>query len=130
MKKFFTIFVLILIAFAAIFIYWRYYRVFGEGVNAGQLNYIMKKGYIFKTFEGRMIQSGFKGSGTGSVQSNEFRFSVVDPKVAMQLMSNSGKHFELHYNEYMGTLPWRGTSVFIVDSIVSMSEPHAISTPY
>lgn len=38
-------------------------------------------------------------------------------------MANSGKIFDLHYKEYLGTLPWRGFTKFIVDSIVSMKEP-------
>ena len=38
-------------------------------------------------------------------------------------MANSGKTFELHYKEYKNTLPWRGFSVYVVDSIVMMKEP-------
>jgi hypothetical protein len=90
----------------------------------------MKKGYLFKTYEGRLIQAGFQGGGTGSVQSYEFRFSVVDPKIANQLMANSGKDFELHYKEYMSAVPWRGTSVYIVDSILSMKDARTLLNPY
>ncbi len=113
------IFGVILVGFI-IFFYWRYHYVFGEGVKAGQLNYLVKKGYVFKTYEGKLIQSGFRGGAPGSIQSYEFEFSVQDDKVANTLMLNSGKEFELHYKEYMGTLPWRGHSVFIVDSIINM----------
>ncbi|HEY4154437.1 MAG TPA: hypothetical protein VGM24_03400 [Puia sp.] len=131
MKKFLTLFILVVLVGFGTFIYWRYYRVFGDGVNAGQLNNLMRKGYIFKTYEGRLIQAGFRGNGPGSVQSYEFRFSVVDKKVADQLMANSGKEFELHYKEYMAALPWRGTSVFIVDSIISMKDSRALlQNPY
>lgn len=130
MKKFLTIFISIIIVGGGLFVYWRFFWVFGEGVKAGQLNNLMKKGYIFKTYEGRLIQAGFQGGGTGSVQSNEFRFSVVDPKVANQLMVNSGKDFELHYEEYMATVPWRGTSVYIVDSILSMKDARPSLGPY
>ena len=130
MKKFLTIFIFILIVLGAGFIYWRFFWVFGEGVKAGQLNNLMKKGYVFKTYEGRLIQAGFQGGGAGSVQSYEFRFSVVNEKVAAQLMSNSGKEFELHYKEYMATVPWRGTSVYIVDSILSMKDIRPLQNPY
>lgn len=44
------------------FIYFRFYFVFGEGVKAGELNFVVYKGYVFKTYEGRLIQAGFKGS--------------------------------------------------------------------
>ena len=122
MKKFLRISAVIIVIALALFIYWRYFWVFGEGVKAGQLNYVVKKGFIFKTYEGRLIQAGFQGSSAGTIQSYEFRFSVINEGIANKLMINSGKEFELHYKEYMGMLPWRGTAVFIVDSILSMKE--------
>jgi len=35
-------------------------------------------------------------------------------------MLNSGKTFDLHYREYKHAIPWRGFSVFVVDSIIEM----------
>ena|ERR1700757_2866363 len=105
------------------FLYYRYYFVFGEGVKSGQLNYLVKKGYVFKTYEGKLIQQGFRSQSLGSVESYTFEFSVVDENVANKLMANSGKEFDLHYKEYVGTLPWRGVTPFIVDSIVAMKDP-------
>jgi hypothetical protein len=122
MKKFLRITALVLTIALILFIYWRYYWVFGEGVKAGQLNYVMKKGFLFKTYEGKLIQSGFQGKEGGGVQSYEFRFSITNDDIANKLMVNSGKLFELHYKEYMGTLPWRGTTVYVVDSILSMKD--------
>ena len=130
MKKFLTILLLSLIVVAGIWCAWHFYWVYGEGVKAGQLNNFMKKGFIFKTYEGKLIQTGLKGGVPGSVQSNEFRFSVANESVAAKLMANSGKDFELHYKEYMGALPWRGTSVFLVDSILSMRDPRTFQTPF
>lgn len=105
------------------FLYYKYYFVFGEGVKAGDLNYIVKKGYVFKTYEGKLIQTGLRSRQAGSIQSNEFEFSVSDKNVAEQMMLNSGKTFELHYKQYKGVLPWRGFSPYVVDRIVSMREP-------
>ena len=130
MKKFFTIFLLVILVLGAVWFAWHFYWVFGEGVKAGQLNNFVKKGYVFKTYEGKLIQAGFQGGQPGSVQSNEFRFSVANESVAAKLMANSGKEFELHYKEYMGALPWRGTSVFIVDSVISMRDSKVLLTPY
>src|SRR6187431_1319888 len=104
MGKFLSILLIALILFAGGFFYWRYYWVFGEGVKAGELNFLVKKGYIFKTFEGKLIQSGFKSGVAGSIQSYEFEFSVTNEKIAYQLMQNSGKAFELHYKEYLGSI--------------------------
>ena len=103
--------------------YYKYYFVFGEGVKAGDLNYIVKKGYVFKTYEGKIIQTGLRSRQAGSIQSNEFEFSVSNEAVAKKMMLNSGKTFELHYKEYKGALPWRGFSTYVVDSIVTMREP-------
>ncbi|SMD06104.1 hypothetical protein [Pedobacter africanus] len=102
------------------FIFYRYYFVFGEGVKAGELNYVVKKGYVFKTYEGKLIQSGIRSKQTGTLQSNEFEFSVADKAIAEKMMLNSGKFFELHYKEYISSLPWRGYSPFVVDSIISI----------
>lgn len=122
MRKFLGIFSILLVLVLVIFIYWRYYYVFGEGVKAGELNYMVKKGYVFKTYEGKLIQSGLRSRTPGTVASYEFEFSVANDSVANILMMNSGKIFELHYKEYLGTIPWRGHSKYVVDKIINMKE--------
>lgn len=109
-----------LVVISGFVFWWKYYFVFGEGVKSGELNYLVKKGNVFKTYEGKLIQSGFRSKTIGTLQSYEFEFSVVDDSVAKILMSNSGDHFDLHYKEYKGTLPWRGYHEFVVDKIISM----------
>ena len=103
------------------FFFFRYYFVFGEGVKAGELNQVMYKGYVFKTYEGRLIQAGFRGAssskGTVTMESYVFEFSVEDKAVADSLMRCSGKSVELHYKEYLGALPWRGQQKYVVDKI-------------
>ena len=116
---------LILLIALAIFFYFRYFWVFGEGAKAGELNYVVHKGFLFKTYEGKLIQVGLRGQ-QGGMQSNEFIFSVADPIVAERMMANSGMQFNLHYKEYMGAVPWRGMSVFVVDSIISMKDPSGV----
>jgi hypothetical protein len=126
MKRFvFYTVTIILVILAAIFFY-RYYFVFGRGTKSGELNFFVQKGYIWKTYEGKLIQTGFKPQNMGGVQSNEFQFSVANEKVAQQLMSASGKLLELHYKEYLGALPWRGYSAFIVDSVISVTDPNTM----
>ncbi len=115
-KKIIYTIVGILVLSLSIFIYWRFYFVFAEGTKAGQLNTFQRKGYLFKTYEGILIQSGFKAN----VQSNEFEFSVTKEAVAKTLLENAGKDVELHYQRYFGVLPWRGNNVYLVDSIYSI----------
>ncbi len=123
MKKFFRIFLLLVVIALAIFIYVRYYFVLGEGVKSGELNYCVKKGYIFKTYEGKLIQSGIRSLSPNTIQSYDFEFSVTNEKVAKTLMANSGMLFDLYYKEYKGAIPWRGFSRYVVDSIVAMKDP-------
>ena len=120
MKKAILIIVTIVVLVLAGIIYYRYYFVFGDGVKAGTMNYFVHKGYVFKTYEGRLIQTGVRSPVQGAIQSNEFMFSVTDQKVADQLNKNAGAYLELHYKEYISTLPWRGVSNFVVDSVISV----------
>ena len=119
MRKFWGILLLLLLVGGAAFFYFRYYFVFGEGVKSGELNYVVYKGVLFKTYEGKLIQSGSRSKAAGSIQSYEFDFSVENKELAEKLMMQGGKVVELHYKEYFGTLPWRGFTRFIVDSIVT-----------
>lgn len=124
-KKIIAIVSLIVALTLAGFIYFKFFFVFGEGVKAGELNFVVYKGYVFKTYEGRVIQAGFgkgKGSNSGVIQSYEFDFSITDKAIADSLMRCGGKTVELRYKEYLGTLPWRGKQKYIVDGIVSVRE--------
>jgi len=113
----------IVIVSLLIFVYWKYFFVYAEGTKAGQLNTFQKKGFVFKTWEGKLIQSGFRAN----VQSNEFDFSVLDENIAKKLLENSGKEVELHYQRYLGTLPWRGNNAYIVDSIYAIKNQNGES---
>jgi len=122
--------VTLLVAAAAAF-YIKFYFVFGEGVKAGELNRVVYKGYVFKTYEGYIIQAGFSTKSNAlstatkspTIQSNEFYFSVEDTAIADSLMYNcGGKQVELHYKEYLGALPWRGKEKFVVDRIVAVHD--------
>ena len=121
-RRFLRIFLLVSVIVIGIIVWWNYFYVFGEGVKSGELNYVVKKGNIFKTYEGKLIQSGFRSKSPGAIQSYEFEFSVADDSIANVLMNNSGKYFDLHYKEYKKSIPWRGYSVYIVDEIRKMED--------
>lgn len=105
----------------AAFVFFKFCFVYSEGTNEGDINYFQKEGFIFKTYEGKMIQTGYNSkSANATIQSNEFKFSVVDEKVAEQLDNNSSHQVKLHWKRYLGTLPWRGNSQYIVDSVISV----------
>lgn len=120
LRRFTRLFLGLLLLGLGIFIYFRFFFVFGEGVKSGHLNYAVRKGNIFKTYEGKLIQEGFRSKTAGSIQSYEFEFSVKSKKIYDILAANSGKRFDLHYKEYHGIIPWRGNTKYIVDSIITM----------
>ena len=131
MKRIITLIVFLLLIGGAVLFYVRHYYVFGEGVKAGNLNFIVYKGYVFKTWEGRVIQTGFKTPVPGSMQSNEFEFSITNDSIARVLELNSGKFVELRYKEYLASLPWRGQSKYIVTEVIKIEEDNSSTAlPY
>lgn len=113
---------LVVIVGLTAFIFFKFFFVYSEGVNEGDINYFQKEGFIFKTYEGKMIQTGVKSikGAQGTIQSNEFKFSVEDENVAQRLNEVSNMGVRLHWKRYLGVLPWRGNSQYVVDSVYSM----------
>jgi hypothetical protein len=123
-----TTVVTLLLLGLAVFIYVKFFFVYSEGTNEGDINYFQREGFVFKTYEGKMIQTGYNSHNTSAtIQSNEFKFSVVDERIAEQIDSNSSRQIKLHWKRYLGILPWRGNSQFVVDSIISVKRPTIIN---
>lgn len=120
MRKHWVLITITIAAVLAAAAYFRFFFVFGEGVKSGELNYVVYKGVLFKTYEGKLIQTGIRSKAAGSIQSYEFEFSVENEALARELMLQGGKTLELHYKEYFGALPWRGFTKFVVDSIIAV----------
>lgn len=115
----------------AVFCYFKFWFVYAEGTDTGELNYFTRQGYVFKTYEGKLIQTGFRSGGAtassgAGIRSNEFLFSVENERVADMLMHSTGKQVELHYKRYGAPLPWRGNSTFVVDSIWSVTNSYTL----
>lgn len=91
MKKRWIVFTVLLIVALTAFLYIRFFFVFGEGVKSGELNYVVYKGLVFKTYEGKLIQSGIRSKTAGTIQSYEFEFSVENEALARKLMLLGGK---------------------------------------
>ena len=101
---------IVVLALAA-FIFVKFCFVYSEGTNEGDINYFQKEGFVFKTYEGKMIQTGYNSKNqNATIQSNEFKFSVEDEDVARRIDECSNQQVKLHWKRYLGTLPWRGNS--------------------
>lgn len=126
--KIVTIMTTLAVVALAIFVYVKFFFVYSQGVNEGDINYFQNEGFIFKTYEGKMIQTGYNSrNSSATIQSNEFKFSVVDEQVAREIETNSSRQIKLHWKRYLGTLPWRGNSEYVVDSVVSV-QPIVVPT--
>lgn len=131
MKKVLSILSVVLLVGLGVFLYVKFWYVYSDGVNEGDINYFQREGFIFKTYEGKMIQTGYNSKNTSStIQSNEFKFSVEDERIAQQINNASGKQIKLHWKRYLGTLPWRGNSQFVVDSIFSTRGAQQFADPF
>ena len=88
--------------------YWYYYNPYSDGTRVGTLQKFSRKGNIFKTYEGELLQEGFANQRNGQFSAQYFYFSVSDDKVAAQLEKQQGKYIKVHYTQYHRSLPWRG----------------------
>ena len=117
MKKFLYWSLAILIIVSGLFIYWKYSFTFSEGNRSGLLQKFSYKGNLFKTYEGELILSSVKSSQDVSLASEKFHFSVPGKELAENLLKLEGTTVVLHYQEKNGVLPWRGETVYLVDSV-------------
>jgi hypothetical protein len=98
-----------------------YFGTFSEGVRAGIIMKISKRGLVFKTWEGQMNLQTFGAiKDPSNIISETFTFSIDgnDKELLEKLNSAalSGQRVNLIYIERYVGIPWRGdTKVFAVD---------------
>jgi hypothetical protein len=108
-----------ILVFAISFLCLAYWGVYDEGVRAGTVLRISKKGLIFKTYEGQLNVETF-GAIKGAhpiMEAFDFSVSNEDAQVIKDLESValSGERVNLHYVSRYVAFPWRGdTKYFIV----------------
>jgi len=127
MKK--LLLVLFVLLLPALYVYWFYFNVYSDGEREGVMMKISRKGNVFKTFEGEIMQPGFR-TGGGSINSNNFKFTAIDEATSKKLSDATGKTVKVHYVQYRRSLPWRGdnydgdnaeTGQYVVDQVMSVS---------
>jgi hypothetical protein len=123
MKKALYLFVLLFILLGAAYVYWNYYYTYSDGTRAGLLQKFSRKGNLFKTYEGEMILSSVQSNINVPLASEKFLFSVSKKPVADQLSALQGDYIVVHYRQMNNTLPWRGESAYVVDSVSVSKRP-------
>lgn len=130
MRKIIFFAIILLLLAVTGYVYWFYYKVYGDGIRDGKLLRFSRRGQVFKTYEGQ-IQYGVGSIGAGNYNPNYFYFSVTDEKVADSLEKCLGKVVNVHYVQYMRSLPWRGENYgdkteshtqCIVDKVVDVKD--------
>lgn len=122
-RRFGRNFIIIFILLLAGLIYWKYFFTYSEGNRTGLLQKFSYKGTIFKTYEGELILSSIRSQSNVALASEKFFFSVMDEETARKLENLQGHFITVHYKMKNGTLPWRGDSKYLVDSVKIEVQP-------
>lgn len=90
---------------------------YSEGKRTIVLEKFSKKGFMFKTWEGRGILPGVSNDGTGSLVRNTWDFSVMDPAVIAALDTLDGKNLVLSYRENFLTASGQGETDYFITKV-------------
>ncbi len=116
-KKVLLILTILLIGIFAFF-YWGKYE---SGIMAGKVLRISQKGFIFKTYEGKLNLETFGAlKGTSPIaESFDFSLESNDTTVINQLeqVSLTGERVNLYFIKRYMTFPWRGESKYFVTQV-------------
>jgi hypothetical protein len=115
-----NLFIILLVLAAGTFIF-LYFGIYDEGVRAGNVVRVSKKGVVFKTYEGQLNLQSFGAIKGASPFVETFDFSVEKskPEVVRELeaVALSGERVNLHYIKRYALFPWRGGSKYFITSV-------------
>jgi len=98
-----------------------YFGIYDEGVRAGNVVRVSKKGIVFKTYEGQLNLQSFGALKGASTFAETFDFSVEKskPDVVRELeaVALSGERVNLHYIKRYVKFPWRGETKYFITSV-------------
>jgi len=100
------------------FLYWGTYE---SGVMAGKVLRISEKGFMFKTYEGKLSLESFGALKGVSPVAETFDFSVEsgEKTIIEQLneVALSGERVNLHFEKRFMTFPWRGDTKYFITQV-------------
>jgi hypothetical protein len=125
-KKAFRITIISLVVIGLITFSISYWGVYDEGVRAGIVLRISKKGMLFKTYEGQLNTQTFGSLKGVSPIMEAFDFSVDggDDQVVKDLeaVALSGERVNLHYIKRYVRFAWRGDTKYFITSVERLSK--------
>ncbi len=106
-----------IIILLAVLSFWQW-GVYEKGVKAGKVLSVSEKGFIFKTYEGKLNLEAFGALKGASPIAESFDFSIEknqDQVIKdLQQVALSGERVNLYFIKRYVVFPWRGdTNVFI-----------------
>ena len=111
---------------AILFLSLMYWGVYDEGVRAGTVLRISKKGMVFKTFEGQLnVQTfGALGGSNPIVEAFDFSVSAAEGEVIkdLQTVALSGERVVLHYQARYAAFPWRGDTKYFITKVERLDQ--------
>ena len=111
---------------AILFLSLMYWGVYDEGVRAGTVLRISKKGMVFKTFEGQLnVQTfGALGGSNPIVEAFDFSVSAGEGEVIkdLQTVALSGERVVLHYQARYAAFPWRGDTKYFITKVERLDQ--------
>ncbi len=103
-----------------------WFGVYDEGVRAGNVVRISKKGMVFKTYEGQLNLQSFGALKGTSPFAETFDFSVEkgreDVVRELEAVALSGQRVNLHYIKRYFAFPWRGDTKYFITQVVREGE--------
>lgn len=119
MKKFFTIFILIVFV-GTIGFFWVSTWTYSEGTRSGQLIKVTKKGVIFKTNEAQLNMGGLRNTNVDGLEGNIWDFSIIDDAVVEKLNVLEGRRVKVAYKERYNSMPWIGKTNYIATDVTEL----------
>jgi hypothetical protein len=103
-----------------------YFGIYDEGVRAGNVVRVSKKGIIFKTYEGQLNLQSFGALKGNSPFAETFDFSVEKNKTEvireLEAVALTGERVNLHYVKRYNIFPWRGDTKYFIVSVERLGE--------
>ncbi len=120
------------IVFIGVFSFY-YWGVYERGVMAGKVIRITEKGFIFKTWEGKLNLETFGALKGASPIAENFDFSVERNQInvinELREVSLSGERVNLHFTKRYAIFPWRGDTRYYITKVERAPEDNQ-ARPY
>lgn len=77
---------------------------YSDGFRVGEIQKASYKGILFKSYEGELVQTGFRNKNKAdgsSTLSNTWLFSATDPAIIKKLDESAGKNVRVYYHQWL-----------------------------